>query len=66
MVIIVLGMVADMELRLIRDLQRAGIKTAKERGVYKGPRKSVDAAEVRRVAQAGTAKVRITRDPGDS
>lgn len=41
MVITVLGMVADMELKFIRDRQRAGIEAAKDKGVYKGRRKSV-------------------------
>ena len=36
MLITVLGMVADMELKFIRDRQRAGIEAAKQRGVYKG------------------------------
>lgn len=32
----ILGMVAKMELDFIYDRQRAGIETAKARGVYKG------------------------------
>ena len=36
-VITVLGMVADMELKFIHDRQRAGIEAAKGKGVYKGP-----------------------------
>ena len=35
-VITVLGMVADMELKFIHDRQRAGIEAAKGKGVYKG------------------------------
>ncbi|WP_370372813.1 recombinase family protein [Henriciella pelagia] len=46
MVITVLVMVADMELKLIRDRQRAGIKVATSRGVYKGRQKRVDDAAV--------------------
>ena len=56
MVVTVLGMVADMELRFIRDRQRAGIDAAKEKGVYKGRQKSVDDAESRRRAANGTSK----------
>ena len=40
MVITVLGMVADMELKFIRDRQRAGINAAKGKGIYKGRQKS--------------------------
>lgn len=36
MVLTILGMVAKMELDFIYDRQRAGIETAKARGVYKG------------------------------
>lgn len=66
MVITVLGMVADMELKFIRDRQRAGIEAAKDKGVYKGRRKSVDDAEIRRLASEGIAKARIARDLGVS
>ncbi|MEP3346166.1 MAG: recombinase family protein [Litoreibacter sp.] len=38
-VITVLGMVADMELKFVRDRQRAGIDAAKGKGVYKGRQK---------------------------
>ncbi|MES0864889.1 recombinase family protein [Ruegeria sp. SCPT10] len=66
MVITVLGMVADMELKFIRDRQRAGIAAAKDKGVYKGRRKSVDAAAIRRLASEGVAKAKIARDLGVS
>jgi DNA invertase Pin-like site-specific DNA recombinase len=66
MVITVLGMVADMELKFIRDRQRAGIEATKGKGVYKGRRKSVDAEEIRRLASEGTAKAQIARDLGVS
>jgi DNA invertase Pin-like site-specific DNA recombinase len=36
MVITVLGVAADMELKFIRDRQRAGIEAVKIKGVYKG------------------------------
>ena len=38
MVLTVLGMVAEMELRFIRDRQRAGIDAAKPKGIYKAAR----------------------------
>lgn len=62
MVITVLGMVADMELKFIRDRQRAGIDAAKGKGVYKGRQKRVDDAEIRRLASNGVAKAQIARD----
>ena len=65
-VITVLGMVADMELKFIHDRQRAGIEAAKGKGVYKGRQKSVDDEEIRRLAAAGIAKAKIARDLGVS
>ncbi|MGZ3218368.1 recombinase family protein [Paracoccus sp. T5] len=62
MVITVLGMVADMELKFIRDRQRAGIEAAKSRGTYKGRQKRVDDAEIRRLALQGVSKAQIARD----
>lgn len=64
MVITVLGMVADMELKFIRDRQRAGIEAAKGKGLYKGRQKSVDDDEIRRLAREGTPKAQIARDLG--
>ncbi|WP_099828180.1 recombinase family protein [Oceaniglobus indicus] len=66
MVVTVLGMVADMELKFIRDRQRAGIEAAKGRGVYKGRRKHVDDAAIRRLVAQGIPKARIARDLGIS
>lgn len=66
MVITVLVMVADMELKFIRDRQRAGIEAAKSRGIYKGRRKSVDDEEIRRLAAEGATKAQIARDLGVS
>ena len=66
MVITVLGMVADMELKFIRDRQRAGIDAAKGKGIYKGRKKKVDDVEIQRLASAGTSKAQIARDLGGS
>ena len=66
MVITVLGMVADMELKFIRDRQRAGIDAAKRKGVYKGREKRVDDAKIRKLAMDGVSKARIARDLGVS
>ncbi|WP_111539053.1 recombinase family protein [Palleronia aestuarii] len=66
MVITVLGMVADMELKFIRDRQRAGIDAAKGRGVYRGRQKRIDDAEIRTLAEQGLSKAKIARDLGVS
>ncbi|TDL84599.1 recombinase family protein [Meridianimarinicoccus aquatilis] len=66
MVITVLGMVADMELKFIRDRQRAGIEAAKGKGLYKGRQKRVDDVEIRRLASEGVSKAKIARDLGVS
>jgi len=66
MVITVLGMVADMELKFIKDRQRAGIEAAKAKGVYKGRKKTVDETAIRELASKGTSKARIARDLGVS
>jgi len=66
MVITVLGMVADMELKFIRDRQRAGIDAAKGNGVYKGRQKTIDDNEIRKRAAEGIAKAQIARDLGVS
>jgi DNA invertase Pin-like site-specific DNA recombinase len=59
-------MVADMELKFIKDRQRAGIEAAKDKGVYKGRRKTVDEAEIRRRVANGGSKAFIARDLGIS
>lgn len=64
MVITVLGMVADMELKFIRDRQRTGIDAAKARGAFKGRQKSVDDAEICRQVSEGIPKAQIARDMG--
>lgn len=66
MVVTILGMVADMELKFIKDRQRAGIEAAKDKGVYKGRKKTVDEDEIRRRAANGDSKAWIARDLGVS
>jgi len=66
MVITVLGMVADMELKFIRDRQRAGIDAAKCKGTYKGRQKRVDDEKIRQLALEGVSKAKIARDLGVS
>ncbi|BCH19977.1 recombinase family protein [Mesorhizobium sp. L-2-11] len=62
MVITILGMVADMELKFIKDRQRAGIAAARADGVYKGRKKNVDDDEIRRRVAAGASKASVARD----
>lgn len=62
LVVTVSGMMADMELTSIRDRQRAGIKAVKEKGVYKGRRKSIDDIAIHRLAVEETSKAEIARD----
>ncbi len=62
MVITILGMVADMELKFIKDRQQAGINVAKADGIYKGRKKNVDDAEIRRRITAGATKAAVARD----
>ena len=62
LVITVLGMVADMELKFIRDRQSAGIDAAKKKGVYKGRPKQVDAEKIRELAAERIPKAQIARD----
>jgi len=54
----VLGMVADMELKFIKDRQKAGIEAAKADGAYKGRKKRVNDDEIRRLAALGVSKAR--------
>ncbi len=61
LVVTVLGMVADMELKFIRDRQRAGIDAARDRGAYKGRKKQVDDDEIRRLAKAGRPKAQDSK-----
>src|SRR3546814_17580647 len=48
MVITILGMVADMELKFINDRQRAGIDAARDEGVYKGRQATANSDEISR------------------
>ena len=49
----VLGMVAEMERKFIRERQQAGIEAAKAKGVYKGRKPSVLVTKVRRCMTLG-------------
>jgi DNA invertase Pin-like site-specific DNA recombinase len=51
-----------MELKFIKDRQRAGIDAAKADGIYKGRKKNVDDAEIRRRITTGATKAAVARD----
>ena len=54
-VMTVLGMVAQMERRFIKDRQREGILKAKEKGSYRGGVRRIDRAEVKRLYTNGSS-----------
>ena len=66
LVITVLGMVAEMERKLLRDRQQAGIEAAKARGVYKGRKKSVSTATVISLRSQGLGPSAIAAQLGVS
>ena len=66
MVITVLGMVADMELKFIKDRQRAGIEAAKAKGTYKGRKKVINEAEIHDRIERGQTKAQVAREMGVS
>jgi DNA invertase Pin-like site-specific DNA recombinase len=52
---------AEFETNLRKERQLEGIKAAKEKGVYRGRKPSIDAAEVRRLAAEGVGPTDIAR-----
>ena len=65
----VMGAFAEFERALIRERQREGIAAAKQRGAYRGRKKSLSAdtvAELKRRANDGEQKAAIARDLGIS
>ena len=58
-VITVLGMVAQMERRFIKERQRDGIARAKAEGVYRGGKRRIDRAEVLRRRAVGETPTSI-------
>ena len=59
-----LGVFAEFETNLRRERQMEGIARAKARGIYKGRKPSVDAAEVRRLNAEGMRPSEIARQMG--
>ena len=62
----VLGMVAEMERKFIRERQQTGIEAAKQAGVYKGRKPSVPVARVREMRAAGHGPSAIAKALGIS
>lgn len=65
----VIGAFAEFERSLIRERQREGIALAKQRGAYRGRRKSLsdsDIGELRRRASSGEKKAALAREFGVS
>jgi DNA invertase Pin-like site-specific DNA recombinase len=65
-VLTVLGMVAQMERRFIKERQREGIKRAKSAGVYQGGKRQLDYDKIKAMAAAGTRPAAIARTLGCS
>ena len=60
-ILTVLGMVAEMERRFIRERQREGIARAKAAGVYKGGKARLDHALIRRLHEQGNSAAAIAK-----
>lgn len=60
-VMTVLGMVAQMERRFIKERQREGIERAKQQGKYKGGRHRIDREEIWRMKKDGHGPAAIAR-----
>lgn len=65
-VMTVLGMVAQMERRFIKERQREGIERAKLQGKYKGGRRRIDHEEIWRLKKDGHGPSAIARELGCS
>ena len=62
----VLGMVAEMERRFIRERQQVGIEAAKAKGVYRGRKPSVPVGIVREMRASGHGPSAIAKALGIS
>lgn len=66
MVLTVLGMVAQMERRFIKERQREGIAQAKLEGVYRGGKRRLDRSLVKQLSDEGHTPSAIARELGCS
>ncbi len=57
-------MVAEMELRFIRDRQRAGIDAAKAKGIYKGRPVTFDRPRIVSLRKEGMGTTEIAKAVG--
>lgn len=60
----VLGMVAEMERKFIRERQQIGIEAAKGRGIYKGRKPTAPVDRVRELAAKGLGATAIAKETG--
>ncbi|WP_127144940.1 recombinase family protein [Pelagibacterium montanilacus] len=65
-VITVLGMVAQMERRFIKERQREGIERAKRSGTYKGGKRRIDRDRVLALRDQGLSPTAIAQEVGCS
>src|ERR1039457_2111773 len=65
-VITVLGMVAQMERRFIKERQKEGIERAKSTGVYRGGKRRLDRSKVIELKAAGYGPAAIAKTLGCS
>ena len=65
-VLTVLGMVAQMERRFIKERQREGNERAKTEGVYKGGKRRIDRAHIEALNASGMGTTEIARAVGCS
>ncbi len=61
-ILTVLGMVAQMELRFIKERQREGIERAKNLGVYKGGKTRIDGSRVTQLNELGVGPTAIAQE----
>ncbi|PVE20570.1 resolvase [Microvirga sp. KLBC 81] len=66
LVLTVLGMVAQMERRFIKERQKGGIQRAKVEGVYRGGKRRLDHERVKAMHAAGHGPAAIARALGCS
>ena len=69
LILSIMGSFAEFERSLLRERQREGIALAKNRGAYKGRKRSLgtdDITELRRRVDAGEQKAKIAREYGIS
>ena len=64
MILTVLSMVGEMELGFIKDRQAAGIAAAKQRGVYRGRKPSIDPVQIKQLANDGKGATEIAQELG--